>query len=112
MDQICLLDVDSKFEEVTCPYIRDEGACKRFGCPMYRELHNPDETLDNLGKDGALISELKKHMIIELDRTPAQNVKRFLIECLCDAFFANRHPDFMKYSETFSKKDGAKNGNS
>lgn len=112
MDQICLLDVDPKFEEVTCPYIRDEGTCKHFGCPMYKELHDPEETLSNLSKFDSLVSEVKKHLIIELDRTPAQNIKKFLIECLCDAFFANRHPDFMNYSETFTQKDDMKNGDS
>lgn len=105
MDQICLLDVDPKFEEVTCPYIRDEGTCKHFGCPMYKELHDPEETLSNLSKFDSLVSEVKKHLIIELDRTPAQIIKKFCVECLCDAFFDNRHPDFMKHSETFTQKE-------
>ena len=105
MTEVCMFDMDPVFEDYKCPYLKAGDVCKtckELGCVMYREY--PDDDTQHMLHDAA--QEFKKHIVIELDRTPAEDIKRFVIETMCDALFGQKKPDWMISSKTETKSDG------
>ena len=105
MTEVCMFDMDPAFEDYKCPYSKANDAfktCKELGCVMYREY--TDDDTQYMVHDAA--QEFKKHIVIELDRTPAEDIKKFVVETMCDALFGQKKPDWMTSSKTETKSDG------
>ena len=111
MDQICLLDIDPKFEDVKCPYIKTDEvtkSCKDIGCVMYREVANGNDINEMFEHYFKNMQEFKKELIISLDQVPANTFKKRIIEFVCETMLGEKHPEFMKYSNAFANSDGTK----
>lgn len=100
MTEVCMFDMDPVFEDYKCPYLKSNDickTCKELGCVMYREYS--DDDTQHMFHDAA--QEFKKRIAIELDRTPAEDIKKFVVETMCDALFGQKKPDWME-----TKSDG------
>lgn len=108
MTEVCMFDMDPVFEDYKCPYLKAGDVCKtckELGCVMYRE-YSDDDNVRSIIYDSA--HEFKKLLVTELNRMPAEDIKKFVVETMCNALFGQKKPDWMKDSNTYSSKPETK----